>query len=161
MNPFDSAIQMEKEGERYYRQMAEGMTMPGVKTIFMFLAEEEVRHAHILTQMSKGVADKLTASTLFADTQTIFKAFQANPPVFNLNQADFEVYDHALELEQLSERHYRQQAELSKDPSIKGIFNDIADEEARHIRLIEQLKVYSSRPHQWIENSEFNHLDHY
>lgn len=161
MNPYESAIAMEQEGESYYRKMADSISLPGVKTIFTFLADEEVRHARILSLMSQGSQERLSTSTLFQDTQTVFKAFQTNPPVFNLNQADFEVYDHALELERQSERYYRSMADKSDDSPTKAVLNEIADEESRHIRLLEQLKVYSSRPHQWIENSEFNHLDHY
>jgi len=161
MTIFDAAIAMEHEVEAYYRQMSERINLPGIKNIFIFLANEEVRHADLLKLVSKGSKVKLPDSHLLSDVQAVFKEFKTNPPVFNVNRADFEVYEHALDLERRSEAYYRTEAAKSSSKEIQAIFNQIADEENRHVFLLEHLKNYASRPHQWVEDAEFNHLDMY
>lgn len=161
MTIFDFAIKMEQEGEDYYRQMAERISLPGIKRIFGFLADEEVRHAEILTQMRDGGDTKPLDSTLLSDSRSIFNEFKITPPTFNVNQADLEIYEHALDIEQRSEAYYRAEASKTPNESTRAALNRIADEEKRHVFLLEQLKDYASRPYQWIENSEFNHLDSY
>lgn len=161
MNIFDFAIGMEKEGEEYYRQAAERISLPGIKNIFTFLADEEVWHANILQDMKKGIIGATRDSTLFSDSKSVFHSIARDLPEFNTNMADLEAYEHALDLEKQSESFYRKEAEKSDDEKIQKILIRIADEEHRHVLLLEHLKEYASHPYQWIENHEFNHLDNY
>ncbi len=48
MDIFDYAIQMEKDGEKYYREIAGKTNNKGLATIMNMLADEEVRHIQII-----------------------------------------------------------------------------------------------------------------
>lgn len=43
----------------------------------------------------------------------------------------------------------------------KKILTKLAEEEKKHLFLLENLVEFISRPETWIENAEFNHLDDY
>ena len=51
MNIYDYAIQMEKDGEAYYRELGEKSTTEGLQLIFSLLADEEVTHYTTLEKM--------------------------------------------------------------------------------------------------------------
>jgi len=48
MNIFEYAMQMEKDGEDYYRQLAQQTVNKGMRTILAMLADEEVKHYNVL-----------------------------------------------------------------------------------------------------------------
>ncbi len=56
MNIFEFAMQMEKDGEAYYRQLAHRTANTGLRTILTMLADEEVKHQKLFEQLkeSKG-----------------------------------------------------------------------------------------------------------
>ena len=63
MNIYDFAIQMEKDGEAYYRELGRKSKAEGLQFIFSILADEEVRHYTILEKM-KASAPNLHRPTL-------------------------------------------------------------------------------------------------
>ena len=57
MDIFEYAIQMEKDGEDYYCQLAQQAANEGLKTILAMLADEEVKHRNIIEKMTKEIPD--------------------------------------------------------------------------------------------------------
>lgn len=53
MNVYEYAMKVEKEGEAYYREMAEISPNAGLKRIFTMLADEEVKHYNVFKSMMK------------------------------------------------------------------------------------------------------------
>ncbi|GAH41605.1 unnamed protein product [marine sediment metagenome] len=49
MNIFEYAMKMEKDGEEYYRQLAQQTTNKGLQTILTMLADEEVKHYNAIS----------------------------------------------------------------------------------------------------------------
>lgn len=49
------AIRIEENGEKFYRKVAEKVSDTEIKKIFEFLADEEVNHKKIFSEMVKGV----------------------------------------------------------------------------------------------------------
>ena len=54
MNSFEFAINMELEGEKFYRNQAELNHGSGLETVCLILANDEKRHAKILTEKAKS-----------------------------------------------------------------------------------------------------------
>ena len=52
-NIFEYAMQMEKDGEDYYRQLAQKIDNNGMKTILTMLADEEVKHYNAIEKIKK------------------------------------------------------------------------------------------------------------
>jgi rubrerythrin len=50
------------------------------------------------------------------------------------------IFDFAMEKEKFSEDYYRQLSAKSNDKGLKTIFNMLADEEARHYRIVSDMK---------------------
>ena len=164
MNIYDYAIQMEKDGEAYYRELGQKSNHEGLKIIFTLLADEEVSHYTVLQKMKDANPDATlsekeknildSAINIFAEMKE--KMDEIN---FNLPQADF--YRKALETEEKSIDYYLEMSEKVESDEHKAIFKKLAAEEKKHKFLMENLVDFISRPITWLEDAEFNHLEEY
>jgi rubrerythrin len=78
---------------------------------------------------------------------------------FDIDVSQVELYKNALEIEKKNQNFYIEKADEEKDPSRKEIFLKIADEEKSHCVLLENIISFVSQPDNWLEDSEWYHLD--
>ncbi len=71
MELFDFAIQMEKDGEAYYRRLSHRTANTGLRAILTMLADEEVKHQQLFEQM-KASKGELQGSQVLTRTKNIF-----------------------------------------------------------------------------------------
>ncbi len=63
MNAYEYAMKVEKDGEVFYKQLAEEANHEGLSKIFMMLANEEVKHYKIFEKLSTN-SDTITVPTM-------------------------------------------------------------------------------------------------
>ena len=164
MNIYDYAIQMEKDGEAYYRELGQKSNHEGLNYIFTLLANEEVSHYTILEEMKAANPDAVLSEKekdVLDNAKNIFAEMKdkVNEMDFSLPQADF--YRKALETEEKSMEYYLEMSEKVENDKYKAIFKKLAAEEKKHKFLMEYLVDFISRPVTWLEDAEFNHLTEY
>ena len=160
MDAFSFALQFEKDGEVFYRNLAEKQTQSGIRNICLMLADAERAHYHIIEQLSRNADIELYETRLLSEVKSIFA---------DMNTADVELselstlkmYETALDFEKKSMDFYLDLAQKENDDTRKEIFNVLAGEEKKHIFLLENLIEFVNRPQTWLENAEWNHLDEY
>jgi len=160
MNAFDFAMQMERDGERYYRELSEKTDNGGVRNILVMLADAEIAHYHLFRDMREGTPVQTSESAILDDVKNIFAEMKAQ----GSSQADpgqTDLYRKALEIEKKSRDFYLAQAEETPEEERKEIFRKIAAEEGKHYRIVENILDFISRPEQWLEDAEWYHLDEY
>jgi len=160
MDIFDFAIQMEKDGEAYYREIAGGTEDKGVQKIFTMLADEELRHAEVLHEM-KSSSPELGETALLSDVKNIFARMREEKDYPDLNTSQVEMYKKAQELEEKSKNYYLEKSSEIDNPAHKEVLLRLADEERRHYFILENIIDFISRPHSWLENAEFTKLEDY
>jgi rubrerythrin len=161
MNPFDLAMEMEKEGERYYRHLAEKTANAGMRNILGQLALDEAKHFQILQKLKASERAELESTPVLARAKTIFQQLREEKNWDGLPATQADLYRKARDIETRSFRFYMEKARESGDPRVQKMFFLIAEEEKRHEFLLEHLLQFISRPQTWLENAEFNHLDQY
>lgn len=73
MNIYQFAMQMEKDGEDFYRRLSTEATVPGLAKIFTMLADEEVKHYKVVERLSRKEKDLQMAETaILNDVKNIF-----------------------------------------------------------------------------------------
>lgn len=160
MDIFEYAKQMEKDGERYYRELAVRTENAGLKSILTMLADEEVKHYDVIEQI--GAAQPHTAgTTVLTDAKNVFAKMKDSGQGPGLDLGQTELYRKAQEIEKKSQDFYKAKADEVQEPYQKGIFLRLADEEGRHYFLLENIIEFVSRPESWLEDAEFNHLEDY
>jgi len=161
MNPFDFAIQMEKDGESFYRTMATKAGSKGIAAILNRLADDEVQHQKVLAKMKEEAEIQIIVTNILKDAKNIFVKMQEEEKSFDFAKSDISLYQKARELEEKSEKFYIEKAKETQHEYVKNLFLNIAEEEKRHIFLLEHILEFINRPSSWIENAEFHHLEEY
>ena len=165
MNIYQFAMQMEKDGEDFYLQLAQEATVPGLAKIFTMLAGEERKHYAVIEQLSRKEKNPhLAETTILDNVKNIFIGMrEEKEPFFIDTTAATTNYRKACAIEAVSERLYREKAEETKDETEQRIFLRLAGEEAKHLRIMENILEFVSRPEpgNWLENAEWSHLDAY
>lgn len=165
MNIYEFAMQMEKDGENYYRQLAKESTIQGLDNIFTMLADEEVKHFNIIEKVSRKEQDPQFAETKILDNViNIFVGMKEANEDYHIDstKASSE-YRKACSIEEKSQTFYLEQAQMAENEHTKKIFLRMAKEEANHLRIMENIVEFVTRPEpgNWLENAEWHHLNEY
>lgn len=67
MDIYKFAMQIEKDGENYYREFADNCHVEGIKTILIMLADEEVKHSNTIAQLQKHADNSSPAKMAILD----------------------------------------------------------------------------------------------
>jgi rubrerythrin len=161
MNIFEYAMQMEKDGEAYYRDLASKCNVQGLKTILNMLADDEVGHYNTFKRLKEGIDAEVPGSMVLESAKNIFQDIKETETGFDFDVSEIELYNKAIEIEKKSEDFYREKANEVEQPGLKYILLKIAEDEKKHGFLLKNTIEFISRPKTWIENAEFHHLDEY
>lgn len=155
-NIYEHAMQLEKEGEEFYRDLADKTEDPGLKKILEMLAIEEVKHYRLFEKMLQDSdVSSLPKMEVFAAATTIFEGMKDVKQTFDFSSNQVEYYRKAVEIEEANENYYLQKADETKNEEHKAIFLRIAEEERKHLVLLQNLVEFVSHPEQYIESAEF------
>lgn len=160
MDIYEYAMQMEKDGEDFYRQIAEKTQSKGLRTISNMLADDEVKHYEII-KMMKTVKLSVTETAILNDSKNIFEKMRDTEELLDPNTESIELYKKTRDIEKKSQDFYLEKSNQVKDGSHREIFLKLAEEEKKHFFLLENIIDFISRPQEWLENAEFVHLEEY
>jgi rubrerythrin len=157
---FEYAMQMEKDGEEFYREIARNTQNAGVRYILTMLADEEVKHFEILRQIEE-TEPELTESRLLDHAENVFAQMKGTGQSLDIDVSQTDLYRESQALEQKSIDFYTEKANEVPEEYQKQIFLKLAAEEKKHFFLLENIIDFVSRPATWLENAEFCHLEEY
>jgi rubrerythrin len=165
MNIYAFAMQMEKDGENYYRQLAERSRSAGLKKIFVMLAGEEVKHYQVVELLGrKAGAAQMAESKVLENVKNIFVEMRETKEELYIDTtAEVQSYRKARDIEEVSREFYEEKAGQAESEAERLVLLQLAREEAKHQRIMENIVEYVSRPEsgRWLENAEWYHLDEY
>ncbi len=161
MDIFEFAMEKEQLAEQYYRRLADDAPHKGLVSILTMLADEEHGHFEVVSKMKQNAPAEVADTILLTNAKTIFAKIRQSREKFKFGDTQIDLYKKALDIERESRSFYRQKANESENPSHKAIFNTLAEEENKHYFLLENIIEFVSRPHTWLENAEFHHLEQY
>jgi len=160
MNVYEYAMKVEKDGELYYRELADKTNDAGLKSILTMLADEEVKHYVVFDKMNKKqIIPTQPQVDVFSSAKTIFQKMREENQTASFSDDQIDFYKSALHSEENSYKFYIEKALMLEDEEQKAIFMRIAEEERQHMVLLENLVEYISFPERWLENAEFNHME--
>ena len=156
VNMLTYAIELEKDGEKYYLEQAEKNKGNSMNRAFILLAQAENKHAELLTR-KLTVTDKFLfderaltePANLFSDKSDYKRDAERVPE-------QLEVYVFALDMEEKSiELYKRMLAEASDEPT-KDLMNFLISKEQDHYDFFDELITLLKKPRDWVENAEFS-----
>jgi rubrerythrin len=161
MDVYDYAMQMERDGEAYYRSAARQTGHEGIRGILTMLADAEVKHYRLFEEMKRGEAAAPEDSGLLAGVKNLFQQMAESKDVSMIRLAEVDLYRKAQEIEKSSYEFYEANAGKAASDGERNVLLKIAGEEHTHYMILEQIVGFVSRPEQWLENAEWYHLEPY
>jgi len=162
LNIFDYALQMERVGENYYRRLAGECETEGLQKIFTMLADEEVKHAGVIKGMREKINEtQFEDSPLLDNVANVFQDMKEGKQPLHIDATtETEKYRKARDIEEMSRDFYQEMAVKSDNRHRRELFLKLAAEEAKHLRILENIVEFVSRPEpgNWLENAEWTHL---
>jgi rubrerythrin len=161
MNVFDFAMKMELDGKTYYQKLAEKTRLPGLKNIFLQLAEDEQKHYDIFKGLKQKAPPAMPATTALEQAKNVFEKLLTEKSAAGQLQGDLEGYRYAMKLEADSFRFYEDAAGREPDPKVKDLLLQIAGEEQKHFNILQNVYDFVNAPTQYLAWAEFSNLDEF
>ena len=143
---FDLAIQIEKNGEQYYRDAVEKVSNSSLKSMLEWLAEQERKHQSWFFER-KDKLDKEGEDLEVAEMGSSILQSILGDQSFSLKEADLSAIDGvealiqlAVEFEKDSILFYEMIGSFIEDPDTSEKLKEIIAEENRHIELLEDFQ---------------------
>jgi rubrerythrin len=152
-------MQMEKDGENYYRELSHKTANAGLQNILTMLADAEVKHYNVFQSMKMNENVPDTDTEILSNAKNIFIRMREEEQT-GVDSSQVELYRKAQEIEKKTRDFYLEKAD-EVNASQKAIFIKIADEEKKHYLILENIIDFVSRPETWLENPEWYHLEEY
>ena len=159
MNPYDFAIQMSRDGEKFFRTLTKQVKRPGLRKILAMLANDQAIHRRDFEKRKKEEGRTLPDAKNLTEALNPFalrlkRLDRGERPDENLPPA--ELYRRGQELDKECEDFYRKRAARVKDPRLKQAFLTVAEEQRKHYFTLEHLINFILEPHQALENAEWS-----
>lgn len=159
MDIYEYAMQMEKDGENYYRDLVQKTPNKGLKSILLMLADAEVKHYNLFRNMKRHEKVLMPDATILNDVKNIFVKMREESES-DVDVSEIALYKKAQEIETKSRDFYLEKS-AEVDAAQKEVLIKIADEEKRHYLILEKIIDFVGRPDYWLENPEWYHLEDY
>jgi rubrerythrin len=161
MDIFQFAMDKEKYSEEFYRHLADRTNNAGLRNILTMLADEEVKHYHVVERMRTETPTEVTDTPVLANARATFEKMRGSMDRFDFSVGEADLYRKACDIEEESRRFYLEKAAEVENPAHQALFRKLAEEENKHWFLVESLRSFVARPQTFLENAEFNHIDDY
>ncbi len=159
MDIYEYAMEMERDGENFYRELARKTPNKGLQSILAMLADAEVKHWKLFENMKRHDKIHMKETPIMDNVKNIFIQMKEQKQT-EVNVSEIELYRKAQEIERKSRDFYNKRS-AEVDASQKEVFLKIADEEKRHYFILEKIIDFVNRPAYWLENPEWYHLEDY
>ncbi|MGB5107697.1 MAG: ferritin family protein [Candidatus Zixiibacteriota bacterium] len=165
MNVFEFAMKMEKDGQNFYESEAAKSKNPALKKIWQQLAGDEIKHYEIFKRFRDGDVNEAKAmaelgTQILNTAKTIFEQLPKSGTDFNFGDDVIAAWNKAQHLENETEKFYREKAVEEKLPDVKSAFKLLADEEHKHVVLIEHVLAFLHEPKSWLDDAEWSNISY-
>lgn len=161
MDIFEFAMEKERLSEKYYRELSEKAGDKGLANILSMLAEEERKHFEVVQQMRQRTPKSVTEVDILKDAEAVFQKMRESTEQFDFDVDEVQLYQKACDIEKASREFYLEKADQAEDSSQKEVFQALADEEKKHLALVESIREFVARPEWFLENAEMYRFDDY
>jgi rubrerythrin len=161
MNVFDCAIKMEEEATLGYQALAASATDQELKNLFTMLAQAEQEHHHALVQMKQSIDTKKPEFKALDQAECLFKPLLAKRELLAHLKGDPDAYQLVVAQEEQGIKLYQELADQSKDEGYRQILLKIADEERKHLSIVENIYAFVESPRTFLASGEFSNLKEY
>ena len=142
------ALQLEKDGYKYYKEASERCKNEYGKKMFEKLANDEVSHLKKFRKIAENIFGEIPEDE--GKHLDIFEKID-----FSTRAGEYLAIDHAIAFEERARQFFVEASKKSKDQNIRKLFDEIAKEEEMHKALLEAEKSFIHKSGIWFDYQEF------
>jgi len=157
MQILDYAMQMELDGEKYYRELATTCPDAGIRGILERMADAEVKHYETLKQIKANGPAEMAADEVRADAKNLFQVMMDSKETFDFNVSQLDLYKQACDVEYKARDFYLEHVDSVESDESKLLFKRLADEEGLHADIMASVVEFvgHAEPGNWVEDAEW------
>jgi rubrerythrin len=155
MNALEFAVNMEKDGEKFYREQAEINSSNSLYTVCLLLAEEEKNHALLLSDLQNNISVEIDEADSLQQIKSIFKDIENFKSEIKELPTQLDFYTMALEKEKQSINLYKDLLSKATEDDENELFEHLVQQEKRHYDILDELILRLSHAEDWVESAEF------
>ena len=111
--------------------------------------------------MKTKTPDVGTETPVLANAKAVFEKMRSAAEKFDIRISEVDLYRKACDIETESKKYYLQKAQEAEDAGQKNIFERLAEEENKHLVLVQGICDFVAKPETYLENAEFSHFANY
>ena len=147
---FDLAVRIEKNGETFFRNAMTKVDVPSLKSLFEWLAEQEVKHAEWFTKRKERLETTSETPDLDQESSNMLQDILGDQ-TFSLDEVDLgkvetvqDVLDLAIEFEKDTILFFELLLSFSLDKESDTELKEIIAEEKHHIELLQEKTTHGT-----------------
>jgi rubrerythrin len=162
------AMEIEKEGEKFYQEFAKKTKNHMGQEMFAFLAREELKHLAVIKAAKEALekGGKLSAGQK-VDTKNLSKfkqgffaaAGKGAKEKFEKDADTVKAIKAALEFEKRGYEYYKKHHQKTEVALVKGILGQLMAAEEEHYEILENTLTYLEQPRTWFDKKEGVRMD--
>ena len=162
MNFLETARDLETQIQHYYQELADKCAdNEGLRYILSELIMDHKQHGSKLQLMTDDKCPELKTSESFHAALNFFRNLQKEQETFSCDIDQANMYRQAVELIERKIEFYEKAISDLNCADEQAVITEILKDEKRHKFVLENIIEIVTKPHSWLENAEFNHLDEF
>lgn len=158
MNVFDCAIKIEEETAKYYEGLQAEARQPELKNLFALLAASEKEHRNRLMSLRSAIPAERAGVDDLEVAACTFRPNLSQSELLSELDNDPDLYKFTVREEEQEIRFFEKLASLSKDRIIRKSLQMVANEERKHLRMVENIYDFVEAPKTFLAWAEFSNL---
>jgi len=167
LTALEQAMEVERQGEAFYREAAERVQDPTGKEVFQTLAEDEIKHLRLLQAEYEMISNESAWMELdearVCEPKTPLKLFPDKREASLIlpgNATDLEALKLAMDFEEKGYKMYAKAGAETDDAKGKKVFNFLAKMENEHFVFLQKTHEYLTTKGVWyFDEEEFPMFD--
>lgn len=159
----ERAIAIEKEGHAFYAQSAAKMKSENARRALLGLAQDELSHIErikeIYAALTAGEPVPEVEAGKLTQAEDVFASFRKKLPRQKAEPGALKILEMALDAERKSFYYYQKAESETRDPELKGFFQQLAKEENGHFEILQNTHLYLKDPEIWYAREERHMAD--
>jgi rubrerythrin len=161
MNIFDCAISMEEDASAYYKKLSEGVKIPEIQNLLSILAAAELEHRDALIKMKNHQDTQNDGFTVLNEASCAFRPLLGKRDLMEGLEDDPDAYKQIVRREEEDVRFYEELAANAHNEESRKLLLRIADEERKHLSIVENIYSFVESPKSYLAWGEFSNLNDY
>lgn len=161
MNIFDCAIRMEEDASAFYKRLADASTIPEIKNLLSILADAEQEHRDALVKMKQNLEPQKAEFSVLENASCVFRPLLGKRDLMEGLEDDPDGYRQIVRREEEDVRFYEELATKADNEDSRRLLLRIADEERRHLSIVENIYSFVESPKTYLAWGEFSNLKEY